>query len=195
VVNITSVGSSTSGYVTAYPNGTSLPNASNLNMAPGDVRANTAVVKIGADGNIRVFVAETETDIVVDILGSFGPYGGTMTAITPERFMDTRDGSGTPRRAFAAYETRSVQIAGRGNVPAGATAVIANLTATNPTSMGYLTAWGSGSAQPVASNLNFRAGQTIPNLVMLKLGANGQLSIFNELGSTDVLVDVMGYVR
>ena len=60
--------------------------------------------------------------------------------------------------------------------------------------MGYLTAWPTGNAQPVASNLNFAPGQSVPNLVMLKLGAGGQLSIFNELGTTDVIVDVMGYV-
>jgi hypothetical protein len=194
VVNITSVGSSRSGWVAAYPDGTALPEASNLNMSAGSVRANSAVVKIGANGAIRVFVAETDTDIVVDVLGSFGPYGGKVTAITPERFVDSRTGVGTERGKFAPYQTRSVQIAGRGSVPAGATAVIANVTATNPSSMGYLTAWPAGNQQPVASNLNFIAGQSVPNLVMLKLGAGGQVSIFNELGTTDVIVDVMGFV-
>lgn len=195
VVTITSVGSTRGGYVTAYPDGTALPDASNLNMAGGEVRANSAVVKIGANGAIRLLVAETDTDLVVDVLGSFGPYGGMVTAITPERFMDSRTGHGTAQRKFAPYETRSIQIAGRGGVPASATAVIANVTATNTTSIGYLTAWSTGSSQPVASNVNFMPGQTIPNLVMLKLGTGGQLSIFNELGTTDVLVDVMGYVN
>jgi hypothetical protein len=194
VVNITSVGSSHNGWVAAYPDGTALPEASNLNMTAGSVRANSAVVKIGANGAIRVFVAETDTDIVVDVLGSFGPYGGKVTAITPERFVDSRTGVGTERGKFAPYQMRSVQIAGRGSVPAGATAVIANVTATNPSSMGYLTAWPAGNEQPVASNLNFAPGQSVPNLVMLKIGAGGQVSIFNELGTTDVIVDVMGFV-
>ena len=194
VVNITSVGSTRNGYITAYPDRTSTPNASSLNMSAGTVRANTAVVKIGTNGDIRLRVAETDTDVVVDVLGSFGPYGGKVTAITPERLMDTRTGVGTPARRFAPNETRSVQLAGRGGVPAGATAVIANVTATNTTTIGYLTAWPSGSPRPVASSLNFMPGQSVPNLVMLKLGANGQLSIFNELGTTDVIVDVMGFV-
>ena len=72
--------------------------------------------------------------------------------------------------------------------------MIANVTATNTSTTGYLTAWPSGAPRPVASSLNFMAGQSVPNLVMLKLGAGGQLSIFNELGTTDVIVDVMGYV-
>jgi hypothetical protein len=194
VVNITSVGSSRGGYVTAFPDGTALPDASNLNMTPGSVRANTAVVKIGANGAIRVFAAETDTDLVVDVLGSFGPYGGKVTAITPERLMDSRTGVGTRAAKFAPFETRSVQIAGQGSIPSWATGVIANVTAANTTSIGYLTAWPTGNAQPLASNLNFMPGQTVPNLVMLKLGAGGQLSIFNELGTTDVIVDVMGFV-
>jgi hypothetical protein len=85
-------------------------------------------------------------------------------------------------------------VAGRGSVPAGATAVIANVTATNTTAWGFLSAWPTGSAQPSSSNLNFLGGQTVPNLVMLKLGAGGQLSILNGRGSANVIVDVMGYV-
>jgi hypothetical protein len=72
--------------------------------------------------------------------------------------------------------------------------VIANLTATRTTSIGYLTAWPAGAPQPSTSNLNFLPGQSVPNLVMLQLGAGGALAVFNELGTSDVIVDVMGYV-
>ena len=158
------------------------------------MRANTSVVKVGAGGQISLFVAETNADVIVDVLGSFGPGGGRVTTITPERFVDSRGGLGTEARPFGENESRSVQIAGRGSVPANATAVIANVTATNTTAWGYLSAWPAGSAQPSASNLNFLAGQTVPNLVMMKLGAGGAISIANGPGSANVLVDVMGYV-
>jgi hypothetical protein len=195
VVNITTVGASSSGYATAYPDGTSVPNASNVNFQPRSVRANTAVVKVGANGAIRVRAAESDVDIIVDVLGSFGPYGGRVTSITPERFVDSRSGIGTHAAPMGQNETRTFQIAGRGGVPADATAVIANLTAVAPTSVGYFTAWPAGNPQPTSSNLNFLWGQTVPNLVMLKLGGNGAVSVFNEAGSTQVLLDVMGYVR
>jgi hypothetical protein len=194
VVNVTMVGSSGPGYATAYPTGGGLPNASNVNVTAGGVRANTSVVKVGAGGQISLYVAETNADIVVDVLGSFGPNGGRVTTITPERVVDSRGGLGTEARPFGEFESRSVQIAGRGSVPTNATAVIANLTATNTTAWGYLGAWPTGAAQPSASNLNFLAGQTVPNLVMLKLGAGGAISIANGPGSANVLVDVMGYV-
>ena len=79
-------------------------------------------------------------------------------------------------------------------MPANATAVIANVTATNTTTWGFLSVWPGGAAQPASSNLNFLPGQTVPNLVMIKLGPGGTLSISNGRGSADVLVDVMGYV-
>lgn len=195
VVNITLTGAGATGFVTAFPTGQPAPDASNVNIVAGGVRANTAVVKVGADGRISLLMSETNADVIVDILGSFGPYGGTVTTITPERVVDSRTGVGTPAGPWGEAETRNVAVAGRGSVPAGATAVIANVTATNTTAWGFLSAWPAGSAQPTSSNLNFLPGQTVPNLVMLKLGAGGQLSIFNGLGSANVIVDVMGYVN
>ncbi len=69
------------------------------------------------------------------------------------------------------------------------------MTATNTTAWGFLSAWPAGSPQPTSSNLNFLPGQNVPNLVMLKLGTGGQLSVFNGRGSANVIVDVMGYVN
>jgi hypothetical protein len=194
VVNITMTGADRIGFVTAFPDGQPVPDASNVNVVPGGVRANTAVVKVGAGGRIALQVAETGADVIVDVLGSFGPYGGRVTAITPERIVDSRSGVGTAAAPWGQGEVRTVAVAGRGSVPANATAVIANVTATNTTSWGFLSAWPAGAPQPASSNLNFLAGQSVPNLVMLKLGAGGQISIANGLGSANVLVDVMGYV-
>lgn len=194
VVNITLTGADRIGFVTAFPDGQPVPDASNVNIVPGGVRANTAVVKVGAGGRIKLLMAEASADVIVDVMGSFGANGGKVTTITPERVVDSRSGVGTPARPWGEGEVRSVVVAGRGSVPANATAVIANLTATNTTAWGFLSAWPAGAAQPEASNLNFLAGQSVPNLVMLKLGAGGSLSISNGPGSANVLLDVMGYV-
>ena len=194
VVNITLAGAARAGFVTAFPSGQPAPNASNVNIVAGGVRANTAVVKVGGDGRISLLMSETGADVIVDVLGSFGAYGGKVTTITPERLVDSRAGLGTPARAFGDGEARTVQIAGRGSVPASATAVIANVTATNTTMWGFLTVWPAGADQPASSNLNFLPGQTVPNLVMIKLGPGGTLAISNGRGSANVLVDVMAYV-
>jgi len=194
VVNITLTGADRIGYVTGFPDGQPVPDASNVNIVPGGVRANTAVVKVGAGGRIGLRVAETSADVIVDVLGSFGPYGGRVTAVTPQRIVDSRSGLGTRAAPWGQGEVRTVAVAGRGGVPADATAVIANVTATNTTSWGFVSAWPAGAPQPSSSNLNFLPGQNVPNLVMLKLGSGGRISIANGLGSANVLVDVMGYV-
>jgi hypothetical protein len=46
---------------------------------------------------------------------------------------------------------------------------------------------------PTASDLNWAAGTTIPNLVVAEVGTNDQISIYNNAGSVDVIVDIEGY--
>jgi hypothetical protein len=76
--------------------------------------------------------------------------------------------------------------------PVPPTAVVLNVTVTNPKVASYLTASPAGAVQPLASDLNYVAGQTVPNLVVMKLGANGAIDLSNATGSTDVVVDVVG---
>ena len=70
-----------------------------------------------------------------------------------------------------------------------------NVTVTNPTASSYLTVWPSGQPLPLASNLNFAAGATVPNLAFVPLGSDGRIAIFNLLGTVDVIVDIVGYTR
>ena len=48
-------------------------------------------------------------------------------------------------------------------------------------------------ALPVASNVNFVVGQTVPNLVITGIGSSGQFGVFNQQGFTHVIVDEFGY--
>ncbi len=86
-------------------------------------------------------------------------------------------------------------ILGTGGVPtAGVSAVALNVTAVNPSAGGYLTVWPSTAPQPNASNVNFAAGQAVPNLVIVPVGTDGKIKIFNgSPGAVDVIVDVAGY--
>lgn len=90
-------------------------------------------------------------------------------------------------------------VAGRGHVPGMTaqkppTAVVLNVTVTNPTLGDHLTIWpGLIPGPPLASDLNFVAGQTVPNLVVVKLGTDGTIQFFNGSGFTDVVADVVGW--
>ena len=116
---------------------------------------------------------------------------GALGPLTPARILDTRGGGG----ALGGTGTTAVQIRGAGGVPTtGVSAVAINVTAVNPTDGGYLTVWPSDRARPTASNLNFAAGQTVPNLVVVPVGSDGKINIFNgSFGTVDVIVDVAGY--
>ena len=98
-------------------------------------------------------------------------------------------------RSLPGRKRGAVQVVGQAGVPSGATAVVLNVTVTEPTFTGYVTVWPTGASRPLASTLNYTFGQTVPNLVMVKLGAGGQVSFFNSAGAADLLADVVGYVR
>src|SRR3954471_12081050 len=120
---------------------------------------------------------------------------GSLTSLPAARLLDTRSGLGAPAAKVAPFSTVSLQVTGRGGVPAsGVSAVVLNVTATQPAKSGFVTAYASGSARPVASNLNFVAGQTVPNLVVVPVGADGKVALHNgSAGAVHLLADVAGY--
>jgi hypothetical protein len=89
----------------------------------------------------------------------------------------------------------SLPVLGRGGVPTtGVSAVVLNVTVTNTDAPGYITVYPDGVSPPLASNLNFVAGQTVPNLVVAPVGADGNVDFYNGSTSTVQLVaDVSGY--
>jgi hypothetical protein len=122
------------------------------------------------------------------------PTGAGFHAVTPARILDTRFGTGAPTAPIGAGGSLNLQVTGRGGVPAtGVSAVVLNVTVTQPTAASYLTVYPTGEAMPLAANLNFVPGQTVPNLVTAKVGANGQVTIFNGAGTTQVVADVAGW--
>ena len=115
---------------------------------------------------------------------------GAVVATPPVRLLDTRSsGAGGP---LAAAESRVI--------PIGAySAVFLNLTATDSTAAGYLTAYpsGYGSQPPLASMLNFTQGQTIANGVLVRVGELSPwgVRIYNgSSGTVHLIVDQTGYV-
>ncbi|MCU1396362.1 MAG: hypothetical protein JWM34_4790 [Ilumatobacteraceae bacterium] len=202
-LNVTVTDPDGPGYLTVAPDASKIPTASNLNFTPKQTIPNMVVVPVAADGSVAVFNGSGGTaNVIVDVLGWF-PTGTAFSGLTPARLLDTRfgslstatiDGIDAGGGAIPANSTLNVVVTGRGGVPAsGAGAVALNVTVTNPTGSGYLTVYPAGTHAPTASNLNFIPGQTIPNMVIVPVGNNGEISIFNSAGSSDVLVDVLGW--
>jgi hypothetical protein len=173
--------------------------ASNLNFRPGQTLANRVVVKLGTGGSVDFFDFAGHTDVVADVAGWFtdgttSATGSLFVGVPPARILDTR----TTNSPVGPTASVVLPVAGQGgvpgmNAPVAPTAVVLNVTATNPTTGSYVTAWPDGVAQPLASDLNFSAGLTVPNLVVVKLGTNGAIDLYNAFGSVDVIVDVVGW--
>lgn len=205
VLNITVTEARSFGYVTAYPSGQPRPNASNLNYVAGQTVPNLAVVKVGADGKVMLSNSGSgSAQLIADVAGYFvkgAPLeAGTFNALSPHRIMDTRlwpVGVHPSLPAIPVGPGRSVTLGvlGSGGVPAyRVSAVVLNLTATEAQSFGFVTVHPNGQARPNASNLNYRAGQTVPNLVVVKVGDGGSIVFTNtSSGSVQLIADVAGY--
>ncbi|HWM20536.1 MAG TPA: hypothetical protein VNO51_12670 [Ilumatobacteraceae bacterium] len=142
--------------------------------------------------------AETPSGDVPGVLAVGDDVG--YVSLQPGRLLDTRPGAGTVDGLFAGggavgpSSTLELTVVGRGGVPAtGVGAVVLNITATQPTASGFVTVHPTGAALPNASNLNFVAGQTTPNLTIARVGDGGNVSLFNFAGDTHLIADVVGW--
>jgi hypothetical protein len=117
----------------------------------------------------------------------------TLVPTSPYRILDTRIGTGAPLASIGPGGTLTLQVAGVGPVPADATAVIINLTATAATSATFISAWPTGIPRPTASVLNATPGVDISNMITAALG-DGKLDLYSNSGNVDLVADVAGYV-
>ncbi len=124
--------------------------------------------------------------------------GGEFFPVTPTRVFDTRNGTGGRNAAVPFGQVADVAVTGAAGVPAtGVLAVALNVTVDQPTQPGYLTVFPSGTAAPVASNLNFTPGNPEANFVVVGVGVGGKVSVTPgpavPNAQTHVIVDVVGY--
>jgi hypothetical protein len=198
ILTVTAVQPSSGGYLTVFPNGHGMPNASSVNYVADQIVANQVIAGVGVDGKVNIF-SSADTDLIVDIAG-WVPTGTDLHTQNPSRLVDTRSGGHTidgqqqATGAVAAGAAITVQLAERSAVPAnGFGSVILNVTAVGARSAGYLTVFPAGQTMPNASSLNFEAGQTIANQVIARVGTHGELVIFTS-AETDLIVDVAGWL-
>jgi SpoIID/LytB domain protein len=205
-LNVTAVNASAgSGWLTVFPSDVANPpNASNVNFTARKAVPNLVIVKLAPDGLVKIFNSSNgTTDVIADVVGYFGTEtqstDGRFAALPPARVLDSRPGEAAAddwNTPWPDNTARDVVIGGRGGVPPDATAVALNFTVVNTQANGYLTVWPAGASRPVASNLNWTTGQVVANRVIVKLGAGlnaGKISVYNAVGSTNVIADVVGY--
>ena len=185
---LTSTGAPASLYVSAYavgdPDG---PLTSVLNAYRGLDVPNMAIVPV-VDGAIELYNDQGRTDLVVDIQGWYTADGGAGFLPTdPRRTVLSDGGPLGPGQSRDEIDPGN-QIA----PPLGAVAAALNVTTTGATApSSFLTVYPAGRPRPLASSVNTQAGVDRANSAVVGLGPG--YSIYNDAGSVQPLVDVMGY--
>jgi Asparagine synthase len=181
------------GFVTVFPCGTR-PDASNLNFDAGRTVPNAVIAPVSPTGKVCFYVYGT-AHLLADVSGYF-PTGSEFTSLTPARVLDTR-ATGKVGNAAGGGFPLELSVLGKGGLPASDVGAVAlNVTVaegeTPTVGDGYLTVYPCGT-RPDASNVNFVAGQTVPNLVIAPVSATGKVC-FYVYGTAHLLADVSGFV-
>jgi hypothetical protein len=181
-INITSTGSRAGGYVAAYPCDTARADVSNLNHVRGQTVAAAAIVPVSSSGEICVYNHQAG-HVIVDLFGRFTSDGAATTTGAPARLVDTRTTGRQP-----AGTTRRVQVTAPTGAAGRADAVALNATAVEAIADGFVSVHPCSITSPDTSNVNFVAGDTVPNLVVAAPDGAGDICVTTS-ATTHVLVD------
>jgi hypothetical protein len=182
-LNATAVGASEPAFLTVFPCGP-LPGTSTINYVAGEARPNNTIV--GLTGGRFCVYSYASTDVLVDLVGSFGPTGFSYQPTAPTRVMDTRQFR--PPLVAGEAIVYSVSAPALGTTQPGAAFV--NVTAANHTVPGYVTTYDCGVRRDT-STLNQQVGQAAANAAIVSL--TGLQSCAWMYGGGDLIVDVNGW--
>ncbi|MBP0453725.1 hypothetical protein J5Y04_29900 [Kitasatospora sp. RG8] len=198
IVNVTATNPSTAGHLTVRRDAAQpgAPLTSTLNFKAGETVSNMISVAVderavGASPQISVYNSAGNTDVVVDVVGYYRQGAADKyEPVRPTRLADTRTTGGKVGQGGVLSVDAARKDLGAGD----AKAVLLNVTAVTPGTDGHVTAYPSGSARPAeGSNLNYAAGRTVANQVVVPVGRDGKVDLANIGGPTDVVVDLIGF--
>ena len=198
-LNVTVTQTNAVSYLSIWPKGETKPTVSSLNWDAGWTVPNSVTVKVGSGGQISVYNNLGLANVIVDVVGYYkAGTGAGFTSLQPTRLLDSCPAFqvGPYHTPWSAGTNREVTVAGgTTTVPADADAVALNVTVTQTNAVSFLSVWPSGQTQPTVSSLNWDSGWTIPNAVTVKVGTGGKIQMYNNLGTANVIVDVVGYFK
>lgn len=197
VVTVTAVLPDGPGHLTVFPcDAPARPVASSLNYISGDVVANTVLTRLDGVGRVCVFT-HAATDLVLDLVAAAPANAEAIDVTEPARLLDTRAG----------HITADGRAAGVGRVPAGsvvelrvadrlgvgrlASVAALTVTAVNPAAAGHLTVYPCEADLPQTSTVNYVAGRTVANTVLVGLSRRGTVCVYSH-AEADLVIDISG---
>jgi hypothetical protein len=212
VFNLTAIGASNPTVLTAYPGGAARPVASNLNVNTGGAVANRVIVPVSPSGTVSLWNSLGNVNVAVDVNGWFssGPgVGAQLTSLPPyfQAFVcNTRLGNVPGAGCVHAGQVLNIPIAGVDGIPAMGdpappVAVMAEVTVSGASTPTYITAYPGppSSTRPATSDISVQSAHPITTLVVIAVGADGSINLFNDLGvigapgTLNISVEVVGY--
>ena len=175
-MNVTVTGPSAESFLTVYPDDVTRPLASNLNYVAGLTVPNLVIMRVPASGIIDFYNKFGAVHVLADVVGYYDgdktTEAGRFVPMTPAREADTRVLKPVPgsrqahRRAALARDQvprvhRTPRVGDRHHGP--------QRHVTEPDTESFVTVFPADGPRPLASNLNFVAGKTVPNLVIVKI--------------------------
>ncbi|MEV4561608.1 PKD domain-containing protein [Kitasatospora sp. NPDC049285] len=188
LVNLTGTGASEPTHVIAYDGG-QRPDTSNLNAVPGRDVGNASLVPVAPDGTITLYNHGGSLDLIADLQGYYStgkvqPLG--LYGVPAKRALDTRGSHPVGPDGTVTFKVR-----GPGLLPDNASVAVFNLTATGSDQDTYVTA---NPGKPVThSSLNVSRGATVANQVTAPIDANGNVTLYNHVGTVQLIADLQGF--
>lgn len=117
--------------------------------------------------------------------------------VIPCRLLDTRQSSPLGSGSQLTFAVAGISAFACG-IPANAKALSVNITVVSPTGDGFISVFPGNYPVPVASTINFGAGQTRTNNAILPLSSDGSGTLAAQpvivgKGNVQLIVDVNGY--
>jgi len=186
-VNATFIAGATATRIALGPTGQESPTAQQIDLAAGQVITQAMVVGV-ANGSMTVTTGDGGADLVLDVTGWFRS-DGTFSVAPPKRVMETK--AKMCGATIGPSETRTIRLTEANDVRAATV----NIRAEGASEATFMTAWPTGAPRPATSNITLTPGAVATNLVVLEVGPAGQIDIYNNSGSVEITIDVVGTFR
>ncbi|MGO4600026.1 N-acetylmuramoyl-L-alanine amidase [Terrabacter sp. 2RAF25] len=188
--NVTVLNASGPTSVTAYRAGSARPAVPSVSVTDRTPVANLVTIPADQSGRVTISVAQGQADVVIDALGFYVDGRGlTFVPVAPRRLVDTRVGWGVPAGPLAAGRATTFGIPNTTYAVRGAALAVGGISTAN----GWVSFYPSGQSPPATSTLSTVPGRTITNLASTATTTGSLVNIYNSAGSTQVIVDLMGY--
>ncbi|MER6534779.1 PKD domain-containing protein [Streptomyces sp900105755] len=185
-----------SGTLTLYPHGTTRPGTGDATFEPGRTTTTETTVKVTPTGSVDLYNGSSGA-VTVNIatvgLQSHAQYADTYHPVAPVRLLDTRTGTGGTRSPVAGGHSLTLTAGGTHGVPANATALVLDVTATTTKASGDLTVATHSTNDSVVSGPYWTTGQSATTQVVIPV-YDGKVVLRNESkASANLVADLAGW--